>query len=201
MLSICFCPGKYVCYDKEYYNSKSDCFRDENIREIRNKGFPEHGKKIIRRIFRDTLGESPSKQWPKETYRLCPHDIFHQMKERSSGHKEQTCIPVALIEIKTHESKKKNEYKSMGDKAAVCKRISEEHSSDQLIYNIRKYGSKYHIPVIGPAADTGHKISEDGKQSNCDSEVPEKKHGIFTCFMIQKHFRCRQPIILLCGGI
>lgn len=34
MLPICFCSGKNVQHDKEYHDSKSDCFRGENIRGV-----------------------------------------------------------------------------------------------------------------------------------------------------------------------
>ncbi len=54
------------------------------IREIRNKGIPEHCKEIIKWIFRNTEGESPYKQFVKEIYRLCPYKTFDQVKERST---------------------------------------------------------------------------------------------------------------------
>ncbi len=127
---ICFCPGEQVCQE-ERYDGKSNDLGDENIGEIRGIRVPDRNKEIINPVIRSCAPrKTPSKQGPEKGHRLRPHVVFEQVEQRCAGYKEHARIPAAPVEIKTHKSKKEDEYQRMGDEAAAGKGISKEHPSE-----------------------------------------------------------------------
>lgn len=98
-----------------------------------------------------------------------------------SEHDQEVIKPVfrnTTWELPSQQSKKDGEYESVSNKTSAGKRIGKQHPANELVDNIRQYGSKCHIPVIDPAPDLRHKISECDKYSKCDAEMSEKEHDV-----------------------
>lgn len=174
-----FCPGKQVFQYKEHYDDKSNDFGDEIIRETWYVGIPGHDKEIIKPVIRGAPGKNPSQQRPEENHRFCPHIVFQEVQERSAGHQKDAYIPAAPVMIKSYKSEDKTEYEGMSNKATAGNGIRKEYPAKELIDNIWQERTQGHIPVVDPAPDSGHKISKDKKESKCDAEVTEEKHGRF----------------------
>jgi hypothetical protein len=101
------------------------------------------------------------------------------VQERSAGHQKDAYIPAAPVAIKSQKSKDKNECKCMGNKPSACERIRKEYPAKELIDNIRQECTQGYIQVVDLTTDSGHKILEDEKQSECNAEVAEEEHDVF----------------------
>lgn len=169
MSEILFFSSINQCSNEDYYD-KSNHFRNKIERENRSKRILKNIHEIINPVmFSCAMWEFPSMKRPEKDSRLRPHVIFKNVKNSSSGYKENAGIFVASVNIKTNKKKNKTKNYCMCDNATICKRISKKDSSNELIDNIRQNSSNSHIPVSD--ANSRPKISENEKYTDGNSNM------------------------------
>lgn len=145
-------PAPEIPQPKDNYHSKPQDLPHEHGKHLRIADLPKvpvnHSKIGPEGPILSPPAKLQPHQRPEQGLRILPHTVQHNMHKAPACQHEHFCIVPPAKKIVSCHAQHHNKDQSMRKDPPAGKDILKEHTSYELINNIRQHGPNDHVPVV-----------------------------------------------------